>query len=144
MKLKYLLILIPLLFSQAIFGQCTFFASANIGYLDDFIHDGVYTSLQTFPGQSIQIYKTVYPGQTYRMTVNAQKELGRIEIKVYDDGKQLIYSDNDDSINKFWDFTVESTINILIVLNCPYASGSQNGCVSVLFGFKEDKNPVNN
>jgi len=122
-------------------SQCRPFAAANKPSLGDFIHDGAYTAIQLKTGQTVQMNKTFYRGQKYRLLVCAATELAKVDFKVQDANQNVLYTGNEEGIAKKWDFSVESTQNLLISVTVPETTANQNkaGCVTILIGFKSSE-----
>jgi len=125
-------------------AQCRQFAVSKKKQLEDFIHDGAYTSISMKPAQNVQFTKTFYKGQRYRLVLDGAAELGKLELRVFDQNQSLVYSNMDDGVSKKWDFMVESTRNLIIMVSIPKSANmNTTGCVSVLIGFKSSEDLIN-
>lgn len=136
-----LLFLITVNFSAS--GQCKSFAKKICKLeLIPYIHDGNYTAAILTEGEEADLYKTFYEGQEYRIAICGSEALPNIEFKVIDANKKVLYNNRDHGMVKVWDFKVESSQQLKIVVKVPVSSASKpeteliSGCVAIMFGFK--------
>jgi hypothetical protein len=126
-------------------AQCKSFAK-RICKLDLFpyIHDGNYDASNILTeGEEADLYKTFFSGQEYRMVVCASEPLPPIEFKVIDANRNVVYDNREHNMAKIWDFKLESSQQLRIVLKVPVSKKKASegdiisGCVSVLIGIKD-------
>lgn len=91
------------------------------------------------PGDVAEVMLTFYSGQTYRLLVCSQDQLGEVGFKLYDTDKALIYESEANSEPKTFDFKVESTQQLILEVDIPMTAEAVNGvadegCISVLIG----------
>jgi len=130
-------------------AQCRDFArTVGISELDTttYIHDGRYNAIQLREGEEVQLYKTLHSGYDYRVVVCGSNDLPEIPFKVLDFKRNVIYDSSEHKGNQHkyprkWDFTSKSTQRIIISVTVPEIhtddASKQNGCISVMFGFKK-------
>jgi hypothetical protein len=135
------LFLITVNFSAS--GQCKSFAKKICKLeLIPYIHDGNYTAAILTEGEEADLYKTFYEGQEYRIAICGSDALPNIEFKVIDSNKKVLYNNREHGMVKIWDFKVESSQQLKIVVKVPVSSASKpeteliSGCVAIMFGFK--------
>jgi len=124
------------------FSQCKSFAKKICKLeLIPYIHDGNYHAAILTEGEEAELYKTFYAGQNYRVAVCGSEDLGPIEFQVIDSHKNILYTNKNDK-NRIWDFKLESSQQLKIVVKVPVTSNPsaetpKSGCVAIMFGFKE-------
>ena len=144
MKYYLYIFILSALYCTSAYGQCRQFAVSKKKTLEDFIHDGAYTSISMKPAQNVQFTKTFFKGQKYRLVLDGAPELLKAELRIFDQNQNLIYSNIEDGLSKKWDFVVESTRNLIIMVSIPKSVNmNASGCVSVLLGFKSTEEYVN-
>jgi hypothetical protein len=131
-------------FTSVVSAQCKGFAKQK-GKVDlyPYIHDGNYHAAILTEGEEADLYKTCYADQQYRIVVCGSDNLGKIEFKVIDANRNVLYDNSQHDMSKLWDFKVESSQQLRIVIKVP-ASGQKksesdinSGCVAIMFGFKQ-------
>jgi hypothetical protein len=124
-------------------GQCKSFAKKICKLeLIPYIHDGNYHAAVLTEGEEAELYKTFYEGQEYRIAVCGSEVFANVEFKVIDANKKVLYSNKDHGMSKIWDFKLESSQQLKIVVKVPVSSATKpeteivSGCVAIMFGFK--------
>lgn len=125
-------------------GQCKSFAKkVCLPELGAYVHDGNYHAAVLVEGEEAELYKTFYSDMKYRVAIVGEENLSNIEFKVLDASKNVIYSNKDASFAKTWDFELQSSQQLKLVIKVPERSKSgetpASGCVSIMFGFKLKK-----
>lgn len=140
--LVLLLLLITVNFSVS--GQCKSFAKKICKLeLIPYIHDGNYHAAILSEGEEAELYKTFYEGQEYRIAICGSDALPKIEFKIIDANKNVLYNNRDHGMVKLWDFKLESSQQLKIVVKVPASSATKpetemiSGCVAIMFGFKD-------
>ena len=124
-------------------AQCKSFAKKICKEeLGSYTHDGNYHAAILTEGEEAELYKTFYSDQDYRLSVCGNNNLPPIEFKILDSDKNVLYSNKDNDYAKSWDFNLESSQQLkLVVKVTSFEQGSDtpaSGCVAILFGFKID------
>ena len=125
-------------------AQCKNFAKKVCRLeLKPYIHDGNYNAAILTEGEDAELFKTFYAGQEYRIAVCGSEPLYSIEFQVMDVDRTVLYSNKKGGYKPTWDFKVESTqqLIILVKVNEDASNTSQevkSGCVSIMFGLKAD------
>jgi len=131
------LALIPLA-SQA---QCKGFAKKVCRMeLVPYIHDGNYHAAILTEGEEAELYKTFYSDQQYRIAICGSDNLPEIEFQIVDANKNVLYSNKDHELGRTWDFNLESSQQLKIVVKLPARGDNTeepaSGCVAIMFGLK--------
>lgn len=140
----FILVLIGTALSFNVSAQCKNFARKVCkSELTPYIHDGNYNAAILSEGEEADFYKTFYADQQYRLVICTTESLPPIEFKVIDANRNVLYSNKDHNMSKSWDFKLESSQQLRIVIKVP-ASGTkksegeiQSGCVAIMVGFKD-------
>lgn len=105
--------------------------------LNPYIHNGQMNSAILYPADKADIMLTFYSGQSYRLLVCSEEQLGDVRFKVMTTDKKVIYES--DGTSNFFDFKVASTQQLIVTVEVPDSQTTHeieyNGCVSVLVGF---------
>jgi hypothetical protein len=125
-------------------SQCKSFAKKICKLeLNPFIHDGNYHAAILTEGEEAELYKTFYEGQEYRIAVCGSEIFPGVEFRVLDANKKVLYNNREHGMSKTWDFKLESSQQLKIVVQVPVSSATKpetellSGCVAIMFGFKD-------
>ncbi len=136
------LLLSLIISSQSINAQCKGFAKKICkSELEPYIHDGNFHAAILTEGEEAELYKTFYSDTEYRIAVCGSDALPNVEFKIIDANKNLLYSNNDHNFARTWDFKLEASQQLKILVKV-HPSGKNaeevvSGCVAIMFGFKE-------
>jgi len=125
-------------------AQCKAFAKKDcLPTLSPYIHDGNYHAAVLVEGEEAELYKTFYSDMEYRVAVVGEGKLPSVEFSIIDENKNVIYSNKDHNFAKTWDFKLESSKQLKLVIkvssfNKP-GDVPASGCVGIMFGFKVKK-----
>jgi len=122
-------------------AQCKGFAKKICkAELGSFTHDGNYHAAILTEGEEAELYKTFYSDQEYRVAICGSDNLPQIEFKVMDANKNVLYSNKDNNYGKTWDFKLESSQQLKLIVKVLTFDQSTDtpasGCVAIMFGFK--------
>jgi hypothetical protein len=126
-------------------GQCKGFAKTDcLPKLSPYTHDGNYHAAVLVEGEEAELYKTFYSDMEYRVVIIGENKLPDVEFKVYDENKNIVFSNKDNNkYVKSWDFRLESSKQLRLVVKVAQTSKPgdtpASGCVSIMFGFKVKK-----
>jgi hypothetical protein len=125
-------------------AQCKAFAKKScLPELGLYTHDGNYHAAVLVEGEEAELYKTFYSDMEYRLSICGEENLPPIEFKVLDSNKNVLYSNKDANYAKTWDFNLQSSqqLKLVIKVNSTNQSGGipSSGCVAIMFGFKIKK-----
>ena len=125
-------------------GQCKAFAKkVCIPELGVYTHDGNYHAAILVEGEEAELYKTFYSDMEYRVSVCGEDKLPEVEFRVLDANKNVLYSNKDANFAKTWDFKLQSSqqLKLVVKVNSFNKPGETpaSGCVAIMFGFKIKK-----
>jgi len=138
-------LLITALLSQLIPGeasaQCKGFAKSLCKTeLGAYLHDGNYHAAVLVEGEEAELYKTFYSDLEYRLVICGADGLPPIEFAVYDATGKVLYSNKDGGLTNIWDFKLESSQQLKVVVKVTtFGTRDQlpaSVCVAIMFGFK--------
>jgi hypothetical protein len=124
-------------------AQCKQFAkkTCKVG-LNPYQHDGNYHAALLIQGEEAELYKTFYSETDYRIGVCGAGNLNQIEFKIIDSNGKVLYNNKYQDYEWKWDFKLESSQQLKIVIKVPVPEEAveepEEGCVAIMFGFKDD------
>ncbi len=147
MKVTKILTVLALIFFAAtlsVNAQCKAFAKKDcLPELAPYTHDGNYHAAVLVEGEEAELYKTFYSDMEYRVAVVGEGKLPQVEFRILDENKNILYSNKDHNFAKTWDFKLESSKQLKLVVKVPQFNKAgdtpASGCVSIMFGFKMKK-----
>lgn len=147
MKISKILIPLALLLfvtGNAVNAQCKAFAKKDcLPLLAPYTHDGNYHAAILVEGEEAELYKTFYSDMEYRVAILGEGKLPTVEFRILDENKNVLYSNKDDNYAKTWDFKLESSKQLRLVVKVnPFNKPGDipaSGCVAIMFGFKMKK-----
>ena len=131
-----------LLLAVPVQAQCKGFAKKLCKLeLTGYIHDGNYHAAILTEGEEAELYKTFFAEQKYRLAICGSETLPPIEYQVVDAYKNVLYDNTQHDMAGTWDFTLESSQQLKIVVKVPVAAQQtefpNSGCVAIMFGFQD-------
>jgi hypothetical protein len=79
----------------------------------------------------------------YRVAIVGEGKLPAVEFRILDANKNVLYSNKDANFAKTWDFRLESSQQLKLVVKVSSFNQSgdipASGCVAIMFGFKIKK-----
>ena len=126
------------------FAQCTDFVNQNcLDKFEEFVYDGNVSLTELKEGDTAELFKTFFSGQTYRMVICKSDKLPPIRIKVVNAEGVILFDNKDHNYQEIWDFAVKGTQKMIVqleVLEDKSVSTSDNTeCVAILFGIDKEK-----
>jgi hypothetical protein len=144
LKIIPILALFVFAYSGSANAQCKAFAKKEcLPELGPYQHDGNYHAAVLVEGEEAELYKTFYSDMEYRVAIVGEDKLPAIEFKILDSEKNVLYSNKDKDFAKTWDFKLQSSQQLKLVIkvssfNKP-GDTPASGCVAIMFGFKMKK-----
>ena len=140
-QMSFILTLLFAFNSFHVNAQCKGFAKKICkAELGSYTHDGNYHAAILVEGEEAELYKTFYSDQEYRVAICGSENLPAIEFKVMDANKTILYSNSDNDFSKTWDFKLESSQQLKLVIKVTtfeeLSDDPASGCVAIMFGFK--------
>ena len=102
--------------------------------MSPFISDGQQYRALLLADQTAEFHATFYGGGTYRIAACTGLKDGNLIFSVFDEQRNLIFSNKDFKNSPYWDFKVTSTMDVILEATL---GGAQSGCAVVLIGFKQ-------
>ncbi len=140
---QFSIIVVLLAFIPVILNaQCKGFAKKICKVeVNPYIHDGNYHAAILTMGEEAELYKTFYSDTDYRIAVCGSDNMPDIEFRIIDQDRNVLYTNKSRDYAMTWDFRLESSQQLKIFVKVPVTESSvdelPNGCVSIMFGFKE-------
>jgi hypothetical protein len=143
-KIIPILVLFIIATSVNVDAQCKAFAKKIcLPELGGYTHDGNYHAAILVEGEEAELYKTFYSDMEYRVAICGEEKLPDIEFKILDANKNILYSNKDAKYARTWDFKLQSSQQLKLVVKVTTVSQSgdspASGCVAIMFGFKTKK-----
>ncbi len=134
-------VLLSLFVSGEAAAQCKGFAKSLCKKeLGAYLHDGNYHAAVLVEGEEAELYKTFYSDLEYRLVICAADGMPPVEFTVYDATGKALYSNKEQGLTKMWDFKLESSQQLKVVVKVStFGTKEQlpvSGCVAIMFGFK--------
>lgn len=131
-------------FSGSVDAQCKAFAKKEcFPELQPYTHDGNYHAAVLVEGEEAELYKTFYSDMEYRVAIVGESKLPAVEFKIMDINKNVLYSNKDHEFASTWDFKLQSSQQLKIVVKVSSFNKAgdtpASGCVAIMFGFKMNK-----
>ncbi|MBE9468769.1 MAG: hypothetical protein IMY72_10700 [Bacteroidetes bacterium] len=142
LKKVLLLFLLLNLFSLLTNAQCIQFAKQDIfkTKLKPYTHNGIYVTQKLTQGETIELYKTFFSNQDYRILVCSDNNLPKIEFKIFDINRNIIFDNKKNNLSNIWDFYFNTNLQTIISIHVPNTKNEskKSGCVAVLIGYLEN------
>ncbi len=145
LTLVFVLLLSSTLFSIDANAQCKRYTKKNcLPSLAPYTHNGKLISAIFNPGETADIELTFNAGKQYRVLVCSQELIGKVQFKVLDKTRKILFESDKEAENPYWDFKVSNTQELIIQVSVPEMENQKsqltqltpNGCVAVMIGFK--------
>jgi hypothetical protein len=122
-------------------AQCKGFAKSICKKeLGAYLHDGNYHAAVLVEGEEAELYKTFYSDLEYRLAICSADGMPPVEFTIYDATGKALYTNKDEGLAKLWDFKLESSQQLRVVVRVTtFGIRDQlpvSGCVAIMFGFK--------
>ena len=98
-------------------AQCKAFAKkVCLPELGSYTHDGNYHAAILVEGEEAELYKTFYSDMEYRVAICGEDKLPDVEFRILDANKNVLYSNKDANYAKTWDFKLQSSQQLKLVV----------------------------
>lgn len=122
--------------TTAVNAQCDITADVCQKHItDDFLSDGQHYRALLLEKQVAEFNATLYGGTTYRLSGCSGTQDGNLIFRVYDRERNLVFRNDEHKNAPYWNFRVESTMDVIIEAELDPIAGS-SGCAVMLMGFK--------
>jgi len=88
--------------------------------------------------QTAEFQTTFFGGNTYRIAASAGTRENYVIFEVRDTQNNLIFSNVDHKNAPYWDFKVDSSLDVVISMSLD-ANKKSSGCAVMLIGFKQKR-----
>jgi len=125
-------------------AQCKSFAKSAKTELLPYVHDGIYNATVLSEGESVELFKTFYSGQEYRIVVAGSEDLPKVEFQILDGDRNVLFDNKNADYTKTFDFKLQSSqmlvVSIQVGTSEEVSDEIKSGCVAVLVGFMNIEN----
>lgn len=139
MKAKFIKILfVVIAFSafKATYAQCDTIANICNSHLTGFISDGQEYRSLLLDEEIAEFHMTLYGNSTYRFAACSGLSDGNLIFSVYDQERNLLFTNKDFTNAPYWDFKINNTLDCIIEANLD-PNKLASGCAVLLVGFKQ-------
>ncbi len=107
-----------------------------------FVSDGQTYRSMVMSGQNAEFNATFFAGTTYRIAAASGTTDGNLIFSIYSydpntGDRQLIFTNSQHNNAPYWDFKVNSTVEVVIEASLNPASGKDSGFAVIAIGFKQ-------
>jgi hypothetical protein len=126
-------------------AQCKNFAK-KICMLElvPYVHDGMYNAAVLQEGDAVELFKTFYSGQEYRIAICGADELPKVQFQVLDKDRNVLYDNKSNDYARVWDFSMQASQQLVISIQVhttdDLSDNIPTGCVAFLIGFMNKEN----
>ena len=124
------------LISNSAQAQCDTIATVCAQHFsNEYLSDGQEYRALLLDDQTAEFHLTLYGGSVYRFGACSGLDSGNLLFRLYDNQRNEIFSNRNHEIAPYWDFEVESTLDVIVEANLNPQKAS-SGCAVLLVGFK--------
>lgn len=126
--------------AQEMCGNTAKLCAAHI--VSPFVSDGQTYRALLIAGQEAEFHATFFAGTTYRIAGATGETEGNLIFSVFSvdpntGQRDMIFTNSQHNNAAYWDFKVNSTVEVAITAGLNPSSGKESGCAVVLIGFKQ-------
>jgi hypothetical protein len=130
------LVAVFLLNSKISNAQCDSIATVcSKNFTKEYLSDGQEYRALLIEEQTAEFHLTLYGGSTYRFGACSGLSDGNLIFRLYDEERNELFSNKEHALSPYWDFKVNSTLDIIVEANLNLDKVS-SGCAVLLVGFK--------
>lgn len=115
---------------------CYDYLSADVQKGESFISDGQVYKAFVDADQSAEFKVTFYGGSVYRIASTAGTKDNYVIFNVYDQDRNLLFTNKDFNNEPYWDFKIDNTLDCYVEAYLDIDK-KVSGCLVVLIGFKK-------
>lgn len=121
-------------------AQCDTIANLCAKHIiSSFISDGQqYRALLLNPDETAEFRTTFFSETVYRIAGCSGLSDGNLIFSIYDQERNLLFTNKDYKNSPYWDFKVKSTVEVIIEAKLD-PSNNGSGCAVLLIGFRQSK-----
>ena len=107
-----------------------------------FVSDGQTYRAFVTAGQDAEFHATFFKGTTYRVAGATGDTEGNLTFSLYSvdpntGQRDMIFTNSQHNNAPYWDFKMNTTVEVAITATLNPASGKESGCAVILVGFKQ-------
>ena len=121
---------------DSLVNVCYRYLSADVNQGESFISDGQVYKAFVDADQSAEFKVTFYGGSTYRIASTAGTKDNYVIFNVYDQDRNLLFTNKDFNNEPYWDFKIDNTLDCYVEAYLDIDK-KVSGCLVVLIGFKK-------
>lgn len=126
-----------LVISHVGFSQCDDVATKCAEHLSSsYISDGQFYRALLYSDQVAEFETTLFGSNTYRVAACSGDSGGNLIFRIYDQERNLLFTNMEYSNAPYWDFVVTNTMNCTIEAQLDL-NRLESGCAVLLIGFKK-------
>lgn len=120
-------------------AQCDTIANICAKHIiSTFISDGQqYRALLLNSEETAEFHSTFFGETTYRIAACSGTSDGNLIFNIYDQDRNLLFTNRKQKNAPYWDFKVKSTIETIIEAQLDANRNPGSGCAVILIGFKQ-------
>lgn len=103
---------------------------------DSYVSDGQYYTVLLNKDDVAEFYVTFYSGTIYRLVGYCGTEAGNLAFSVYDQDRNLLFTNRDFENTPYWDFKFENSMDCIIEAEID-SKDMVSGIAVMLIGFKQ-------
>lgn len=103
---------------------------------DSYVSDGQYYTVLLNKEDIAEFYVTFYGGTIYRLVGYCGTDAGNLAFSVYDQDRNLLFTNRDFENTPYWDFKFENSMDCIIEAEID-AKDITSGIAVMLIGFKQ-------
>ena len=121
------------------FGQCDSIANfCSKHIISSYISDGQqYRALLLNSEEYAEFHTTFFSETTYRIAACSGKSDGNLIFNIYDENRNLLFSNSNQKNAPYWDFKIKSSLEAIIEAQLDVTRNPGSGCAVILIGFKQ-------
>lgn len=105
-------------------------------FTSDYISDGQQYRALLLGEETSEFHSTFFGGSTYRIASCSGLSDGNLIFRLFDEERNLLFTNTDYKNSPYWDFEVKSTLNCIIEAQLD-PTMLNSGCAVLLIGFKQ-------
>jgi hypothetical protein len=107
-----------------------------------FVSDGQTYRALVLSGQTAEFHATFFSGTTYRIAAASGTSQGNLNFSIYSvdpatGDRQPIFISSQHNNAPYWDFKVNTTVEVVIEATLNPMSGKDSGCAVLMIGFRQ-------
>lgn len=125
------------IFINTLFAQCDTITTLCVRHITpDYISDGQQYRALLLGEEVAEFHATFYGGARYRISSCSGLNDGNLIFRLFDEERNLLFTNSDFRNAPYWDFEVKSTFEAIIEAQLDPTNLS-SGCAVLLIGFKQ-------